>query len=184
MRYASMRSMDISNGEGVGCSLFVQGCPFHCYNCFNQETWDFQGGNKWDIESYKRFMELAEREYITRISLLGGEPLADKNLVQSGIVELIETIRKNPLTSHKKIWLYTGYIFEDIVYEYEYGQENYNYVYDYDRYKAVSMCDVLVDGQFMYEQRDLSLKFRGSRNQRVIDVKKSIKEDKVVLYCD
>ena len=140
MRYAQIRSMDISNGEGVGVSLFVQGCDRHCFNCFNSETWDFNGGKEWTEETKNKFMELIDRPYIKRISILGGEPLAEQNLddVLSLVKEIREkySISQNPNSENigksrvledenskeirisfpeKTIWLYTGFEWNEIM---------------------------------------------------------------------
>ena len=101
MRYASIRSMDISNGEGVGISLFVQGCHFHCKNCFNKDTWDFNGGKEWTQDTEDKLIELANKPYIKRLSILGGEPLADENL--DGVLHLVDRFRL--LLPSKTIWL-------------------------------------------------------------------------------
>lgn len=111
MRYASIRNLDISNGENVGVSLFVQGCPFHCHNCFNSNTWDFNGGKEWTPQIKERFIQLIDRPYIKRISFLGGECLADQNLHE--VLQLIKEIRN--LFPNKTIWLYTGYSWENIM---------------------------------------------------------------------
>ena len=111
MRYAQIRSMDISNGEGVGVSLFVQGCPFHCKNCFNSETWDFNGGKEWTEKTKNKFMELIDRPYIKRVSFLGGECLADQNLDE--VLKLVKQIRIS--FPEKTIWLYTGFCWNDIM---------------------------------------------------------------------
>ena len=105
MRYSLIREMDVSNGWGVGISLFVQGCHFHCKGCFNQDTWDFNGGKEWTPEIEKKFIELANKEYIKRISFLGGEPLAKENV--ETVLWLIKTLKSN--YPDKKIWLYTGH---------------------------------------------------------------------------
>ena len=161
MRYAQIRNMDISNGEHIGVSLFVQGCHFHCKGCFNKETWDFNGGKEWSQEIEDKFFELIDRPYIKRVSILGGEPLADEN--KEVVLDLIKKIKdKYP---SKSIYLYTGYTFEEI--------------YSLDNLQCV---DVLVDGRYIEAQKDLTLAFRGSKNQRVIDVQKTLKEDKIVLY--
>lgn len=165
MRYASIRTMDVSDGEGVGCSLFVQGCHFHCKNCFNQSTWDFNGGKEWTKDTKEKFLELVNRPYITRVSILGGEPLADENI--EDISDLISQIPLN-----KKVWLYTGYVYENM---------------DSDRRLVSNSVDVLVDGQFIEELKDMNLPFRGSSNQRLIDIKKTldsfeIGDGKVVEY--
>ena len=141
MRYAQVRSMDISNGEGIGVSLFVQGCPFnpHCYNCFNTETWDFNGGKEWAPDVKEKFLELIDRPYIKRVSILGGEPLADENL--DGVLDLVTEInkiynfQKVDSVNHckigvsedenadeirlsfpnKSIWIYSGFTWESIM---------------------------------------------------------------------
>lgn len=183
MRYAQIRSMDISNGEGVGVSLFVQGCPFHCKNCFNSETWDFNGGKEWTEETKNKFMELIDRQYIRRISILGGEPLHKNNL--SEVLSLVKEIREK--FPDKTIWLYTGYSIEDIV---NFNTNSYSVVqqyFDIDNFVRKDILiyiDVLVDGKYIDEQKDLTLKWRGSKNQKVIDVQQTLKQGKVVLYCD
>lgn len=180
MRYAQIRSMDISNGEGVGVSLFVQGCDRHCFNCFNSETWDFNGGKEWTEEAKNKFMELIDRPYIRRISVLGGEPLAEQSLDE--VLSLIKEIRIS--FPEKTIWLYTGYELSEII-----KQEQYEKVSGIPsvwskRWKIISNIDVLVDGEYIDEQKDLTLKWRGSKNQHVIDVKQSLAQNKMVLYCD
>lgn len=210
MRYSSMRNLDISNGEGVGVSLFVQGCPFHCKNCFNSDTWDFNGGKEWTEETKNKFMELINRPYIRRISILGGEPLAEQNL--DDVLSLIKEIReKYPISQNpnsknigksrvledenskeiripfpeKTIWLYTGYTWEQLVYSKMPSAENpEEFLYWNQRNEIISNVDVLVDGQYIDEQRDVTLKWRGSKNQRVVDVKESIAQNKIILYCD
>jgi anaerobic ribonucleoside-triphosphate reductase activating protein len=179
MRYASIRELDISNGEGVGVALFVQGCHFHCKNCFNSETWDFNGGKEWTEDIKNKFLELAEKPYIKRISILGGEPLSKENI--NDIRKLINDIRT--LFPYKKIWLYTGFTYENSTLGL--GEIVHSHNGDrFNRHVVIEMCDVLVDGQFEEDKKDLTLKFRGSSNQRVIDVQESLKQNKVVLYCD
>ncbi len=186
MRYAQIRSMDISNGEGVGVSLFVQGCPFHCKNCFNSETWDFNGGKEWTEKTKNKFMELIDRPYIKRVSFLGGECLADQNLDE--VLKLVKEIRIS--FPEKTIWLYTGFCWNDIMCSFAGLQADCVVLDKKDieawekRRKIISNVDVLVDGEYIDEQKDLSLKFKGSKNQRVIDVKQSLAQNKVVLYCD
>lgn len=165
MRYTSIRSMDISNGEGVGVSLFVQGCHFHCKNCFNQDTWDFSGGKEWNREIEDEFMKLVNRPYIKRVSLLGGEPLADENVLD--IMRLINRIKTE--CPDKKIWCYTGYTWEQI---FPIVNPYLNLTQaEMTRQNVVKNCDILVDGRFVEEEKDLSLEFRGSKNQKIIDVK-------------
>lgn len=183
MRYAQIRSMDISDGEGVGVSLFVQGCDRHCFNCFNSETWDFNGGKEWTEEIKNKFMKLIDRPYIRRISILGGEPLAEQNLDE--VLSLIKEIRIS--FPEKSIWLYTGYNFDLLNSKYnEYKYTPFAASADewLTRWEIISNINVLVDGEYIDEQKDLTLKWCGSSNQRVIDVKQSLKQGKVVLYCD
>ena len=173
MRYALIREMDVSNGEGIGVSLFVQGCHFHCKGCFNQETWDFNGGKEWNEEIKNKFLQLIDKPFIIRISFLGGEPLAYENLPD--IYDLIKEIKtKFP---NKDIWIYTGY-------ELSIGDFDTSVDICWDngllRNFILAMCDVVVDGPFIKEQRDLTLKFAGSSNQRLIDVKETLKQNKSV----
>lgn len=160
--------MDISNGEGVGVSLFVQGCHFRCKNCFNQDTWDFSGGKEWNRKIEDEFMKLVNRPYIKRVSLLGGEPLADENVLD--IMRLINRIKTE--CPDKKIWCYTGYTWEQI---FPIVNPYLNLTQaEMTRQNAVKNCDILVDGRFVEEEKDLSLEFRGSKNQKIIDVKERI----------
>lgn len=190
MRYNQIRECDIANGEGIGVALFVQGCHFKCKNCFNPETWDFNGGKEWTPEVENKFIELASRPYIKRISLLGGECLADENL--DGILNLVNKIRL--LLPEKTIWLYTGYTWEIIMdYKTEFSNKNFlkvpndEILYDYhmfQRKEIIKSVDVVIDGRYIDSQRNLSKKWAGSENQRVIDIKKSLQQNEVVLYCD
>ena len=186
MRYAQIRSMDISNGEGVGVSLFVQGCDRHCFNCFNSETWDFKSGKEWTEDIKNKFIQLIDRPYIKRVSFLGGECLADQNLDE--VLKLVKQIRIS--FPEKTIWLYTGFCWNDIMCSFAGLQADCVVLDKKDieawekRRKIIFNVDVLVDGEYIDEQKDLSLKFKGSKNQRVIDVKQSLAQNKVVLYCD
>lgn len=185
IRYAQIRSLDLSNGEGVGVALFVQGCHFHCENCFNPETWDFDGGKEWTDETKDKFMKLASRPYIKRISILGGEPLAEKNL--DGILDLVNKIRL--LFPQKSIWLYSGYSWSDIwcndaALRDDYGldyceQVSINHI---KRQQIITQCDVFIDGRYMDSQRDITLPYRGSKNQHIIDVKQSLQKGEMVLW--
>lgn len=173
MRYALIREMDISNGCGVGISLFVQGCHFHCPGCFNQETWDFNNGHEWTPEIEEKFIELANKPYIQRISLLGGEPLADENV--STVFRIIKKLKSR--YPEKKIWLFTGYTWENIL--------SMSYKDSPTRFTAVTLTDVLADGRFDIDKQDINHKttrWVGSLNQRVIDVQRSIKSNRIVLY--
>lgn len=165
MRYALIRKMDISNGPGVGVSLFVQGCHLHCKGCFNTTAWDFNGGKEWNDDVKQKFLELASKPYIKRISILGGEPLSPENSYD--IYELITEIKDK--LPDKVIWLYTGYLFE-------YAINNQS------NRKIIELCDVVVDDRYVEELKDIGLPWRGSSNQRVIDVQETLKQNKIVLY--
>lgn len=178
MRYSQIRSLDISNGEGVGVALFVQGCNLRCKNCFNSETWDFNGGKEWTEEVKNKFMELINKPYITRVSILGGEPLAYKNV--NDVLNIVNEIRIS--YPDKKIWLYTGYTIEEIIMPMYINTPMSNE--EITRIKILSSIDILVDGKFIYDQRDMNLHFRGSKNQRVIDVSKTSEQKKIILYCE
>ena len=148
MRYAQIREMDIVNGKGIAISLFVQGCPHRCVGCFNPETWDFKGGKKWTPEVENSFIALCNHPYVDCISILGGEPLA-----QSDILPLLKRLS----TIGKPIYMWTGYRMEDLN--------------DYQR-ECIKYVDYLIDGRFEQDKRDLTLKLRGSSNQRIWDIKK------------
>lgn len=162
--------------------MFVQGCNFHCYNCFNKDTWDFNGGKEWTPEVEDKFMELASKPYIKRISLLGGECLADENL--DGVLNLVNKIRL--LMPEKTIWIYSGFTWESIMWSrmpHPPHHSSEDFLHWNQRNEIVSKCDVLVDGRYIDSQRNIQLKYRGSENQRVIDIQESLKQNKVVLYC-
>lgn len=185
IRYAQIRSLDLSNGEGVGVALFVQGCHFHCFNCFNPKTWDFNGGKEWTEEVKNKFLELANRPYIKRISILGGEPLAKENL--DDVLDLVHEIRLS--CPRKTMWLYTGYSWDDIWCNEAALRDDYTLDYcrqvsiNYKkRQQIISQCNVLVDGRYIDSQQDITLLWRGSSNQRVISVQESLKQNKIVLY--
>ena len=178
MRYARINSLDVTNGEDVGVSVFVQGCSFHCPGCFNKEAWDFNGGKEWTDEVESKFIKLLSRPYIKRLTILGGEPLAKQNLPLTH--RLLQIATDIILTQKKqmKIWLYTGYTFEDII-----SCKSTNY--SPSRSKAVILSDYIVDGRFEIDKQDLTysvVKYAGSTNQRIIDVQESIVEERTVLW--
>ena len=173
MRYSLIRKMDISTGQGVGISLFVQGCHFHCQGCFNQETWDFNGGYEWTQEIEDKFVELANKPYIQRISFLGGEPLAGENV--ETVFHIIQRLKS--AYPEKKIWIFTGYTWENILYQ--------SSQHSLKRLMTVALSDVVADGQFQIDKQDINNKkvlWVGSLNQRVINVKKSFESGNIVLY--
>ena len=205
IHYASIRNLDISNGEGIGVALFVQGCHFHCYNCFNTETWDFNGGKEWTPEVKEKFLELIDKPYIKRVSILGGEPLADENL--DDVLDLVTEINKrynfqkvdsaNPCKMgvseventdkirlslpNKSIWLYSGYNYQKVMRQLPnlVTKENYNM---YKRQQIIKQCTVMVDGRYIDSQRNPSKKWAGSDNQRVLDIQQSLQKGEIVLW--
>lgn len=164
MRYAGIESFDTCNGEGIGVSLFVQGCPFHCNGCFNSETWDFNGGKEWTVEIKEYFFKLIDRPYIDHISILGGEALCKENI--KDVTSLIKEIKNT--FPNKKIWVWSGYNFQDYI----------------SHLEILNYVDYIVDGQFILELKNLNLEFRGSSNQqiweKVIDGKKEKKWNRKV----
>ena len=179
MNYASIREMDISNGEGVGVALFVQGCHFHCYNCFNTETWDFNGGKEWNEDIKEKFLKLIDKPYIKRVTILGGEPLADENL--EAVLSLTKEIRI--LYPDKTIWIYSGYTWNQIMHPVI--TNDFNPARDKlikMRKEIVANCDVLIDGRYVDELRDITLHWIGSSNQRVIDIQKTLKSNLIISY--
>ena len=180
MRYASIRELDISNGYGVGVSFFTQGCHFHCKNCFNQSTWDFNGGKEYTNATEVKIRSLVDRPYIHRFSILGGEPLEWCNIYD--LTTLLLHIKEDADNQYKKmdVWLYTGYSLTDIIWrallEFNPHNPKSRYITDNKNTQIMSMLyfvDHLVDGQYEEDKKDFHLKFCGSSNQRIIDMKKT-----------
>ena len=146
MKYAQIRNLDISNGTGIGVSLFVQGCHFHCFNCFNQETWNFDSGKEWTQKIEEKFIEIANNPHIDRISILGGEPLAPENV--DSVIKLCKRLAE----LNKQIWVFTGYRMEELPSR---QQDILKYI------------DILVDGRYVDDLRNPSLAYRGSSNQHI-----------------
>lgn len=161
MRYNKIRKMDISNGPGIRVSIFMQGCTFNCKNCFNKETHDFNGGKEFTDEIIDKVIDLAKPDYIVGLSILGGEPLHPKNI--EGTTKLAKKFKS--VYPDKNIWVWSGFLFD----------KNLN------NFEILNYIDVLVDGVYKDELHDFTLKYRGSSNQRVIDVKKSLKTNKIEL---
>ena len=158
MRYNLIRKMDIANGPGVRVSIFMQGCSFHCKNCFNKETWDFEGGQEFTDDTINKVLELCNKPEVKGLSILGGEPMHPTNI--EGTTKLAKAFKEK--YPEKTIWTWTGFKYEDIK-----DKDVFNYI------------DVLVDGQYKDELHDPTLKWKGSSNQRVIDIKESKKENKI-----
>ena len=173
MNYLKIEKTSIANGEGIRVVLWCSGCRLHCKNCQNPQSWDFNAGKPFDEEAKKELFEALDKPYIQGITFSGGHPLENENLLQ--IYNLIQNIRL--IYKSKDIWLYTGLTWEDIM-------SKNDDITDKLRQVIVSMCDVVVDGRYIEEQKDITLNFRGSRNQRLIDVKETLKQDKVILWQD
>ena len=162
MRYNKIRKMDISNGPGVRVSIFMQGCTFNCKNCFNSETHDFNGGKEFTDDTINRVLELCDNETIRGLPIWGGEPMHPKNI--EGTTKLAKAFKKK--YPNKDLWIWSGFLFDKNLKDKE----------------VVKYVDVLVDGQYIDELHNPTLKWKGSSNQRVIDVQKSLKSNNVVLF--
>lgn len=171
MNYAEIKKTDIANGEGVRVSLFVSGCRRGCKNCFNKIAWDFGYGKPFTEEVEEEIIAALSPSYIAGLTLLGGDPMEPEN--QRALLPFVKKVRAR--LPQKNIWCYTGYTFRDGAIEEP--QANCEVTRE-----LISLFDVLVDGRFEESLKDIRLKFRGSSNQRVIDVKRSISENNIVLY--
>ena len=171
MFYGEIKKVDVANGTGVRVSLFVSGCTHHCKGCFNPDTWNFSFGTKYTKKTEEEIIEALKPSYIEGLSLLGGEPFEPEN--QKVLVNLLKRIRQE--LPEKNIWCYSGYTFEELI-----GQKESRAFTD-TTLEMLSLIDTLVDGEFVEELKDISLKFRGSSNQRIINVKESLKSNSVVI---
>ena len=171
MNYADIKRVDVANGEGVRVSVFVSGCNHHCKGCFNECAWDFNYGNKFTEKQEEEVLQDLDHDYISGLTLLGGEPLEPAN--QEGLLPLVKKAKEK--FPDKKIWCYTGFDFEkDVVGKMAKQSDTTKELLKY--------IDVVVDGKFEEDKKDLKLKFRGSSNQRILDVQESLKENKPVEY--
>ena len=175
MNYATIKWCDIANGEGVRISLFVSGCTHHCKNCFNQVAWDFHYGQPFDEEIQQKILKELKNDYISGLSLLGGEPFEPQN--QRALLPFLQKVKASYPT--KPIWCYTGYTLDE-----KSGKLIEEGKNTPDTQPLISLLDVLIDGAFIEELKDIRLKFRGSSNQRVIDVQKTLSEKKCILYLE
>ncbi|MGN0204748.1 MAG: anaerobic ribonucleoside-triphosphate reductase activating protein [Coprococcus sp.] len=171
MNYADIKYCDVANGKGVRVSLFVSGCTHHCKGCFNEEAWDFQYGKPFTEETIRQVMVYLDRPYIAGLSLLGGEPFEHVN--QQGLLPLLRQVKaKFP---EKNIWCYTGYDFEKDILGRMAGEWK-------ETEEMLSYIDILVDGEFVEAEKNPGLQFRGSSNQRIIEVQASLAEGRIVLW--
>lgn len=170
MNYATIKNCDIANGPGVRVSLFVSGCTHRCPGCFNEVAWDFDYGQPFTDETIETILDMLRPSYIKGLTLLGGEPFEPRN--QADVVKLLRRVRQE--LPEKSIWGFSGYLFEKDMLSGRIG----------DLSEYLSCLDVLVDGPFIQAKKNLSLRFRGSENQRIIDMKASLKEGRTILWDD
>lgn len=162
MNFAQIRKYDVANGPGIRTTIFVTGCTHKCPNCFNEEYQDFNFGNPWTRKETDEVIEDLKLDEVKGLTVLGGEPFQNE-------VDLLQVLRDIKKEVQKEIWIFSGYTYEEIL-------------KDQDKKKLLEECDVLVDGRFVEALKDLSLRFRGSSNQRIIDIKKSLEANKVILF--
>jgi len=173
MNYCSLRSLDVANGEGVRASLFVSGCRHRCKGCFSPTTWDFSCGNKYTKKTEDELLSYFKNGYLSGLSILGGDPMEPEN--QQPILELLRRFKE--LYPSKTVWLYTGCIYEELI------DSSGWFHYRTDKTDEIlSLADVLVDGPFIEEKRNISLNFRGSSNQRIIDLNRTRQSGVVELW--
>ncbi|MEG1991965.1 MAG: anaerobic ribonucleoside-triphosphate reductase activating protein [Acetivibrio sp.] len=171
MNYAAIKKTDVANGPGLRVSLFVSGCTHHCRECFNKEAWDFDYGDLFTEETIETILKNLNHDYIAGLSLLGGEPFEQKN--QQGLLPLLRRVKEE--FPQKDIWCYTGYDLEKEVKGYMVEEWK-------ETKEMLSYIDILVDGKFEVENKDLSLRFRGSTNQRIIKLQESLRKNKIILW--
>ena len=173
MHYGNLKKYDIANGEGVRVTLFVSGCTNHCKGCFQKETWDFDFGQIYDKKVEDEILEALNKPYIKGLTLLGGEPFEEEN--QKVLTRLLRRVKEE--LPQKDIWAYTGFILDqDLL---KYGKRHYEMTDE-----MLNYIDVLVDGPFIEDKKDISLAFRGSKNQRIIDLKRTLQDERIHLYLE
>lgn len=172
MNYGEIKNCDIANGVGVRVSLFVSGCTHHCKNCFNPETWDFSYGEEFTHDVQDRIISMLEPDYIAGLTVLGGEPFEPDN--QEALLPFLKRFKEK--FPGKNLWMYSGYTYEELT-----GESRARCEYTDD---ILSLVDVLVDGEFVEELKKITLKFRGSENQRVINMKETLKSGEIVLMFE
>ena len=171
MNYAEIKNCDIANGEGIRVSLFVSGCTHHCKNCFNSEAWDFEYGQPFTEEIEDKILEYLSPDYVDGLSLLGGEPFEPQN--QQALLPFLKKVKEK--YPNKNIWCYSGYLLDEELLKESRARCEYTD-------EMLSVIDVLVDGEFVQDLYDISLAYKGSSNQRIIDVKSSLEQNKIVDY--
>lgn len=181
MNYLRIETEDVCNGAGLRVTIWCSSCSHKCNGCFNKESWNSDSGELFDHKAKEKlFLELS-KDYISGITFSGGDPLHENNIYP--ILSLTQEIKEK--FPSKTIWLYTGYSFDDLKEKYQIYRFAFNPNNEWIiRWNIISLCDVLIDGEYINEQRDVTLKWRGSKNQRVINILETLKQNKVILYCD
>lgn len=180
MRYHNITTADMMNGEGLRVVLWLSGCSHHCYNCQNPVTWDENDGLIFDESAKKELFRELDKDYISGLTLSGGDPLHEANL--DGVLDLVNRFRL--LLPNKSIWIYSGYTWSQVmnpIITSDFNPKRDDIIRK--RQEIIKQCTVMVDGRYIDSQRDITLKWRGSINQKVIDIKKSIMQNELVLYC-
>lgn len=186
MNYFKIEHEDVCNGTGLRCTIWLTSCSHRCSGCFNKESWNPNSGIPFDESARQEIFNELSKDYISGLTLTGGDPLHENNLDE--VLKLIKEIRI--LFPDKTIWLYTGFEWDDIMCSFAGLQADHIVLSEKDievwekRREIIFLCNIVIDGEYIDEQKDLSLKFRGSKNQRVIDVQKSLAHNKIILYCD
>ena len=181
MNYHNITHDDMNNGSGLRVVLWLSGCSHHCPNCQNPQTWNPNSGIIFDKKAKEEIFNELSKDYISGITLTGGDPLYENNL--KDVCNLLYKIKEK--FPSKTVWLYTGYSFEDLKKMYKTMQFAFSPYNEWKvRWDIIKMCDVIVDGEYIEEQKDITLKWRGSKNQRVINIPETLKQNKIVLYCD
>ncbi len=171
MHYGEIKNCDIANGEGVRVTLFVSGCTNHCEQCFQPQTWDFEYGHPFTIDTEEEILKMLEPSFIKGLTLLGGEPMEPKN--QEALLPFIKKVKEK--FPEKDIWVFSGFTFEELTDKNAYPNTEYTS-------ELLKLTDILVDGRFQIALKDISLKFRGSSNQRIIDMKKTLEKGEIVIW--
>lgn len=174
MNYANIKKFDVADGPGVRVGLFVSGCTHHCRECFNPETWDFEYGKPFSESAEEEIIAALSPDYIEGFSLLGGEPFEKQN--QQRLLPLLRRIKSE--YPQKSVWCYSGYLFDKDILNPD------SKIHTEYTLEMISLIDVLIDGEFHIDEKDLNIKFRGSKNQRIIDVKRSLADGRVVTLSD
>ena len=184
MNYHNITYPDMNNGDGLRVVLWLSGCSHHCYNCQNPQTWDVNSGIPFDKSAKEELFRELDKDYISGLTLSGGDPLHEANL--DGVLDLVNKIRLS--FPNKSIWIYSGYSFTELFMYDDQIKKNPNYlrkdimeIYK-KRQEIVKQCTVMVDGRYIDSQRDISLRWRGSKNQNCIDIQQSLHQNKIVLY--